>query len=186
MTLVLKMLFALSSIGTVWGAYKLGQKMYSDLGGVLVAAAIALAPYRALNLFVRGAVSEAWAILFLPWILFGLTSLVDAAMQGEKWRAIRKHWFLFLLALSGMFLSHNLTTLMFLPITVFFAGLYWVLRFFPFQKRTQIEKKEFWQKTARLLFYGTTAFLLALCLSAFYLLPAFLEKAIEELECELV
>ena len=54
-----KAIILITSIFTAIGAYLLGRKLFGTTGGLLVSAAVTLAPYRAVNLFVRGAISEA-------------------------------------------------------------------------------------------------------------------------------
>ena len=68
----IKILYIITAVGAWWGMYKLGSSLFGRASGILAAVAFTLAPYRALNLYVRGALSESWAIMFFPWILFGL------------------------------------------------------------------------------------------------------------------
>ncbi len=154
-----KLLFLLTSLGTVIGGYFLGKSVFeSRWAGILVAYAVAFAPYRALNLFIRGAVSEAWGMMALPWIMYGFFAVKTSSKKG------------FLAILFGclvLFLSHNLTTLIALPFLMLFFVLMIVV---------EILKKTRTQVIIEMSIYGFGAVLLAIGLSAFYLFPAFLEK----------
>lgn len=170
---VIKILYLLANAGTLLGAYWLGKKIFGRSGGLLTAAALTLAPYRALNLFVRGALNEAWAIMFLPWILLGVVKI----FRQEKWG-----WLLMSLALTGLFLSHNITTMIFAPILVLFCLGYflylWISKDTLLFRRGQFRWRSFLRLVGQLIGSG----LLAIGLSAFYLIPAFLEKGLTQVE----
>ncbi|MFZ5376077.1 MAG: hypothetical protein ACOZAN_00200 [Patescibacteria group bacterium] len=158
--LVIKILFALCSVGVMIGAYKLANELFNDeRSAVLVAAATTLAPYRSVNLYVRGALSEAWAITFIPWILLGLVLLIKKSPRA---------WLVMTLSTTGLMLSHNLTTMIFLPISlVFFSSLILI----------ELASKRMELVTAaKIIFKAVGSYTLAIGLAAFYLLPAFLEK----------
>ncbi|HCM82224.1 TPA: hypothetical protein DIS60_02565 [Patescibacteria group bacterium] len=61
-------------IGVVMGSigmYILSSSIFGAFGGILSATLFAYFPYRAVQLYVRGAVGEIWAISFLPLVFFG-------------------------------------------------------------------------------------------------------------------
>ncbi len=153
--LTIKALWLLCSVVTAWGAYKLGSKLFGRAGGLLTAAALTLAPYRAVNLYVRGALSEAWGIMAMPWILLGIVLVVKGKHGG---------WLTLVVGLVTLFLSHNLTTMIFLPLSALFA-----LGLLVFER---LKRAEFFKHSLRL----AGSYLLAIGLSAFYLFPAFVEK----------
>jgi hypothetical protein len=157
--LTIKLLYLICSLVTVIGAYKLGADLFGRTGGVVTAAALTLAPYRAVNLFVRGALSEAWGIMALPWILYGLVLVIQKQKQG---------WVVLTLSLVTLMLSHNLTTLMFVPISCLFAIVY-CLYYYRFNFSKII--KSF---TDMLKIAG--CYLVAIGMSAFYLFPALVEN----------
>ncbi len=165
--LSIKLLFVLASVITAWGAYKLGKDWFGTWGGLILSAALTLAPYRALSLYVRGAVSEAWAIAFLPVILWALCRLI----RGEK-----SAWGWLIAGLTGLFLSHNITTMLFVPVSGLLAISYALLIWS--QKSGLRNPKEWWQA----IWQVSSAYLLAIGLAAFYLLPAFLEKDLTKVQ----
>ena len=154
-----KILFLLSAIFTTWGAYLLGSKIMGRTAGVLTAAAITLAPYRAVNLFVRGALSEAWGIMAMPWVLLGIIKVVHQEKGG---------WKILTFSLVVLMLSHNIMTLLFVPLALVFAVLYLGYRKWVVHKNRNSELKT--------LLKISGALLLATGLSSFYLFPALLEK----------
>lgn len=116
-------------------------------GGVLYM----IAPYRFVDLFVRGAIGEHVAFVFPPLLLYFLLKLSQ-----------KSSWVLFLggsLSLSFLILSHNAISLMFLPfILVYFLLLLYKVNF----------KKPF-------LISGLLVIVSAFLLSSFFWLPAFFE-----------
>lgn len=171
----MQIVFIITNIVSIGGAYLLGREIFEQksnkngslavLSGIIVATVFSLAPYRAVNLFVRGALSEAWGMMFFPLILlFGI-------------RFIKKNsWFSWLgltLSISGLFLSHNLSALMFLPLSVIFILGY----LFLIVSKKKLRKDKI-VSIARIF----ASYLAGFALSAFYVLPAYLEKSLTKVE----
>lgn len=150
------MMLAIVGFG-MWGAFKLGKYLYGYWPGVLTAAIFTLAPYKSLNVLIRGALNETLGLNALPWILLGSLMVLDKTKHGK---------IITTLALTVLFLSHNITTLIALPICLFWILIMGYLR----QKNG-----DFKQYLSRLLDLGKI-YVLSLAISAFYLFPAFLEK----------
>jgi hypothetical protein len=169
----IKFLYLLTNLGTMLGGYFLGKKFFGKAGGLLVAAFLTLAPYRAMNLFARGALNEAWGIMFFPWILLGLIKLFHQEKTG---------WQIFFLSLVGLFLSHNITTMIFLPVLLVFAGSYflWMI----WQQTPEFFRKGRFRlrNLLRISWQIMSSGLLAVGAASFYLLPAFLEKNYTQVE----
>lgn len=146
-----KMLFVLSSILSALTMYLLCRKLFSKPAAFLGAVLYTYAPYRAVDLYVRGAISEAWAFVFFPLIFYA-----SVLVSGKK---SLKNICLLSLSLSGLFLTHNVTTLMFLP----FLALWWIY--------LMIRQKD-WKVSIALIISS----LWGVSLAAFFLLPAFLER----------
>ena|SRR3989344_4265818 len=109
------------------------------------------APYRFVDLYVRGAIGEHIAFIFPPLVFWAILKLNRTA---EK-----KYLTYGTLALSGLILSHNAITIMFLPL--FF--LYFVFIFY-FGKRRKL-----------FLFQFISLIILGFGLASFFVLPAFFE-----------
>jgi hypothetical protein len=159
---VIKLLYVICSVGTFMGMYFLGKRLFGRTGGILAATALTLAPYRAVNLYIRGSLSEAWGIMALPWILFGIVQVVRKEKSG---------WLTLLLGLSVLFLSHNITTLIFVPMSILFGLGFLFLDHHSFSLSLPNLRK-FLPQTGVL----TATYALAIGVCAFYLFPALVEK----------
>lgn len=148
---VAKILFILSSFLSAVAMYVLCRKMFGKKAGFLGAVLYVYAPYRAVDIYVRGALSETWAFIFFP-LIFYTSFLISEKINLKRIAFLA-------ISLAGLFLTHNVATLMFLP----FLGLWWGYLLFRDRK---------WQLIPALLI----AFTLGLGLSAFFLLPAFIER----------
>lgn len=140
--------------------YLCASIFFGPLGALLSSLFYTYAPYRNLNIYVRGAMNESWASIFFPLIFYFSYRLIT-----DKNFSIRSLLFLSL-SLCGLLLSHNPMVLAFIP----FTGL-WVF-FWYFFKRF----KFFFIK--KLLF----AALLSLGLSAFFTLPVIFESRLVKIE----
>lgn len=143
----------LGGVSMYFLAKELFGKMPAFVSGVL----FLFAPYRALDAYVRGDVTESWAIAIVPLVFLFALKLTRKKSLGN----------ILLLALSfGAFLlSHNIMVLFFTPIL-----LVWIIYFI------LIEKKH-----SSFLSLGAGLHL-GLGLSAFFIFPAFLEKGLVQTE----
>ena len=110
-----------------------------------------IAPYRFVDLYVRGAIGEHVAFVFPPLIFYFLIKLSKN----------HSYWYIFggSLSLAGLILSHNAITLMFLPV---------VFLYFFYLISQCSNRKYFILNTLYLIFLGFG-------LSAFFWIPAFME-----------
>lgn len=100
----LKILFILSLVGSSISMFFLAKKIWKNDYAALVSSLVYLyAPYRAVDVYVRGALPEAFAFLLFPLIILSI----------EK-----KNLFGFSLLFSALILTHNLSALMFLPVII--------------------------------------------------------------------
>lgn len=148
---VAKILFMISSLLSAAAMYLLANKLFGRKAGILAAVLYTFAPYRAVDMYVRGSLSETWAFIFFPLIFY------CSAILAEKVNF--KNLSLLALSLAGLFLTHNVTTLMFLPF-LFFWWVYLMVR----------ERK--W----KIPVYLASASVLGFGVAAFFLLPAFFEN----------
>ena len=100
----LKILFTLSIIGSAIAIYFLAKHLWkSQWAGIVSAAIYIYAPYRAVDVWVRGALPEALAFTIFPLIILAI----------EKRKLITLGFLL-----SALILTHNLSALMFLPVVL--------------------------------------------------------------------
>ncbi|RJQ24514.1 hypothetical protein C4577_07680 [Candidatus Parcubacteria bacterium] len=146
-----KILFGLSFLFAGTSMFFLGRKFFGNWGGVLSAVLYTYAPYHAVDVYVRGALSESFALIFFPLIFLSSFYLSCKPSYGN---------FLFLVfSLAGLFLTHNIMTVIFFP---FFIS--WVI-FILWQ-----------QKKINLIKYFVLAVIFSFGLAATFLLPAYFEK----------
>lgn len=146
-----KVMFGLSFLGSYVFMYLLARKLWGEKGGMLSGIFYSLAPYHSVAFYVRGAMGEMWGLMFYPAILWAILRLKEAPKITNL--------LLLSLFISLLSLSHNLSTMLFLPIAIAFAG----LLFF--------QKKDF-----RFIKFTVVAIILGLIISAFYWLPMISEK----------
>jgi hypothetical protein len=154
--------FVLSVLISALGMYLFAKSLWGEAGGFLSALLYAYIPYRAVNMYVRGAVGEVWALAFLPLILWSASEVLKGSKKSKLWLA---------LSLAGLFTSHNITTLIFIPVIIA-----WVLFiiFTTSDSPTLLLKK----KIKPLIVSGFWGF----AISAFFLLPALVEQKFVHVE----
>jgi hypothetical protein len=151
----LKSVFFLSVLLSGIAFYFLCRKFFSRLVSFSSTVVYLYTPYRAVDLYVRGAVGEMWGFVFMPLVLLLALNLMEK-------RTLRTVVFL-APSIAGLFLAHNLTPIIFLPVLAIFIAVY-VLTSSPARERS---------KTLMSVFL---AIILGLAISAYYWLPALAEK----------
>lgn len=148
-----KILFILSALFSAFCMYLLSKKLFGRQAGFLAAVLYTYAPYKAVDMYVRGSLSETWAFIFFPLIFY--SSLLLARQFSLK------NCTFLGFSLAGLFLTHNVTTIMFLP----FLSIWWLYLILT-EKKLIISLRFF------------LASILGLGLSAFFLLPATFERSL--------
>ncbi len=128
--------------------YLLAQDLLGRFPALVAAVAYTYAPYHLADTYVRGALAESFAFVFMPLALWAIGRLFKQKKVAYAVAAA--------LAYGGLILTHNLTALIFAPLFLAYA-LLWT-------------KREF-----KLLALVGLSFLLALGITAFYWLPALTE-----------
>ena len=131
----------------------LAKEFWGNFGGLVSALFYVYAPYHAVDIYVRGAVGEFWAMAFLPLVFWGIYKI----FQKDRWGVVIAS-----LGFSGIILSHNLTAMMILPFILLN-----ILFLFIFSK----DKKQF-------VIHNLQFAIFSLGLSAFYWLPALKEMSL--------
>ncbi len=146
-----KVLFIIQFLLSTSFMYLFSRQWWGRAGGSLSAMFYTYAPYHAVDLYVRGAVNEAWAMAFVPAIGWALTKLSRKISLGNG--------ILVAVFTACLLLSHNPMTLIFAPLLAIFA-VYLVIT-------SQ-------SKALLATLFGCAA--LAFCLAAFFSLPVLLEQ----------
>lgn len=148
-----KLLLFTSFLGSGLAIYLFSKQLWGRLAGVVAAIFYLLLPYRALDVYVRGAVAESFTFVWLPLILW---SFYNLQLQNHK-----KYLYLSSFFLAMLMLTHNLIFLPFMLILPLYLT---------FLLITPKNDK------GRLAIDFIISFVLALGLSAFFWLPAIIEK----------
>ena len=143
-----KLLFILSIVLSGVSMFWAAKKFWGPRGAVISALLYMYAPYRAVDVWVRGALPESLAFVLFPFVLYHFDALIT---QGQK-----RNFLWLVLGLAALITTHNLSLFMFAP----FLGLWWLVR-----SRQIIS-------LPRLMLAGVVALLL----SAYYLLPVATES----------
>jgi len=150
----IKMTFLVGFIISGITMYIFQKELFGRISAVAGTAIYLLAPYRFSNIFVRAAIGDATCFIFPPLIFLSLYKLKQSHSIDWKWIILGG------LSFSGLLLSHAMVFAFFF-ITIFFYVLFWLLL---------IKKKKI------LFFSALGLILLGLSLSAYYLIPSFVER----------
>jgi 6-pyruvoyl-tetrahydropterin synthase related domain len=152
----IKIYLVLITIFSMWGFYKLSEKFWqSELAGFISALFYSLLPYRAVNLYVRGAVGEYTAQALIPLILLFSFSLIK-----EKRKV---NILYFSVSLAFLWLTHTISAVMFTPFLIV-----WLVFLFKTNKDSK--------KLISSLKHFVLSLLGVFTLTAFFILPAFFER----------
>jgi len=154
-----KLTFALSFVVSGIGMYLLAKDFFGRIGGVLASVFYIWAPYHAVDVYVRGAMNEAWALTWFPFIFWTGYRLIKEKKKQTKWIiGLALSWF-------ALLTSHNLMVLIFAPL----FGVWLLLHLW---------RENSWRRIPQLVMSGILAFGLA----AFFTLPALLENKFTQIE----
>lgn len=157
----IKIVFLLSFLVSGVTMYLLSKEFFGKLGGIVSSVFYIWAPYHSVDIYVRGAMNEAWALAFFPLILWTGYKVLVVERATKGWRKEIVKWVIALsLSWSALLLSHNLMAMIFAPV---FAG--WCLIFL-WKKKDLVSSIK----------YLVSSGFLALGFSAFFTLPAVLEQ----------
>ena len=138
------------------GMYLLAASLFGPSGGLLSAVFYSYAAYHAVNIYVRGAMNEAWAAVFFPFIFYFSKEIISHPKP--------KNIIGLSLSFAGLMLSHNPMVLIFTPFLLVWC-LFWL-----YQKY----QTKFAKYILDILPLAISAFL-AIGSSAFFTLPAIFE-----------
>lgn len=153
----IKVLFGLGFLLSALAMFWLASGLAGRAGGLLAAMLYLYAPYHSVDVYVRGALSESWALIFFPLIFLFLQRVANQASLLNI--------SLLAASLGGLFLTHNIMTVLFAP---FAAG--WAVYLLIVKDRS-----------IKIIIPKTTSLAVALvwgfALAASFLVPAFVERS---------
>lgn len=136
----------------------LAKRYFSPLASIVSTLLYVYAPFRAADLYVRGAMGELWGMAMLPSVLLGAEYMFS--------KKNNKSVALFSLTLFLYLVTHNLTVFMTLPILIF-----WIL--------LKLYKSKYKKSDVKRVFVSLCVGLL---LASFYLVPVIIERELVYLE----
>lgn len=146
-----KLVFVISYIFSGLSMFLWLRKHFSNITGFVGSMLYLFAPYRFVDMYVRGAIGEHTAFMFLPLIMLFLFNVY----KQKQYRYL----VLASVSIAGLILSHNAISLMFLPVV-------FIYMFYLFYKSGFDNK---------IIIKFMVVLILAFALSAFFWIPAFFE-----------
>lgn len=154
----LKGVFIVSLVTSALSMFVLGKQLWKNNWAALVSAVVyTYAPYRAVDIFVRGALPEAFAFVFIPLVIYFFNEYVLLKKTISL--------LFFSLSFALLVLTHNLSAFMFMPFFTVWAVYYLWLN-------------KAWGTIPKFLLAG----LLSAGLASFYLWPVIFESQYVTLE----
>jgi hypothetical protein len=146
-----KFLFAISVIGSFFSMFLLSNSLWkSKLAGLISAVLYIYAPYRIVDLFVRGSIGESLSFVLFPLIMLGIKRVYEKKdLTGILFTGT---------SFALLITTHNIMTVLF----GIFIGIIFLIALI--QKKTEFILK------------SLIAFMFAFALSAFFWVPAIFEK----------
>lgn len=147
-----KLIFVISVLISGIAMFLFSREIFGNFGGLISSVFYMFAPYRLVNLYVRGSIGESLSLALFPILFFALFKLYKNNNAN--------YTILFSLFFAILLTTHNITALIFTPFLIVFS-IYLLI-----QKK---DKKNFG-------FHLLFGFIFGVLLSSFFLLPALLEK----------
>lgn len=150
-----KMVFGLGFILSGIGMYLWVGRFLGTYAGIFASILYIFAPYRFVNLYVRGAIGEHTAFIFIPFILFFITRIF---LDKQTKSTLIINSVALTLSTGALILSHNALSILFL----LFAAFYTIILFL--RKREKIN-----------LIAVLISVIYGFIISAFFWIPAYIE-----------
>lgn len=174
-----KILFGIQFFLSGITMFVLASDLWGVTGGLLSSIFYIWAPYHSVDVFVRGALNEAWAFIWFPLILWSAKKLAESSLQKHsKSRSWSSYLIWLAFSFAMLLLTHNIMVMIFVPILMAWITYWWIK--FTLQDR---KSSRSWSEQILPLFskYVLSA-VWALGLAAFFTLPIFFEKKFTHIE----
>lgn len=156
-----KLVFGATYILSIYFMYLLAKAHLGWQAGIVSGILYGFAPYRFVDIYVRGAIGEHVSFVFIPMVCYFLFLLAEGYSKDN--RVLQKQNNIGVgisLSMTGLILSHNAVSIMFLPI----IGLYTLYLYYFYAGRNN-----------KYLLYALISLMLGFGMSAFFWIPAFFE-----------
>jgi len=146
--------------------YLLVSSLFGPLPGLLSAVLFTYAPYHAVNIYIRGAMNEAWASTFFPLILLFIYRLITKPRISN--------FFGLAISICLLLLSHNPMVMIFFPV-----ALLWSFYFLFSRAGFKLNNLS---KVRNVFLNLVLSAIIGLGFSAFFTLPSILETKLVQIE----
>lgn len=146
-----KILFALGFVLSVATMFILVSELLGNFPGFVSAVIYTYVPYKAVDVYVRGAMSEFWSLVFYPLIFWAVYKLIKTAKA--------KYIALLGISISLLLTTHLLMSMIFAVPAIIWT-IYWLIK--------ERKKEVFWK-----VVFGV---LLGMGIAAFFILPVVFER----------
>jgi hypothetical protein len=166
-----KVVFGLSLLLSGASMYLFARRLLGSAGGLIAALVYVYSPYHIFDVYVRAALAESFAFVFIPLVFWGLYELVERPRPAWVVGAA--------LAYTGLVVTSNVLLVLITPVAVVFVGVLVALRVRDELRQTPGRDRTAWQALRRLISTGlppTLALVAAFGLLAGFLLPALVER----------
>lgn len=151
-----KLLFFIAVSGAGLSMFFLAKELLGTYPALLAAILYMFAPYRALDIYVRGALSESFSIAIIPLIFYFAFKLISKNLPRFRIGLT--------LSFAAFLTSHNIMTLIFLPVICMVLFIW------------------FWKRQFTVVKSLIVSMLLGFGLSAFFIIPAYWERNLVQIE----
>ena len=167
-TTAIKLVFALSILGSAASMYLFVRRLLGTAGGLVASLIYVYAPYHLFDLYVRAALAESFAFVFIPLVFWGFFEL----MARPRARTLVATAF----AYTGLVLTSNVLLVLITPCVLVYVAVLALWQ--AWHKRTSNGHTMGWMciDGVRHALPGIAAFLLGTGLQAIFLLPALAER----------
>src|SRR3990167_1518918 len=149
-----KAVFLLSFLLSGYFMYRLLKEFTNSVLSLAGTVVYIFSPYRSTDVFVRGAIGESLAFVFLPLVILAIVKITRNS-KNRKWLGI------FPLSVAALLMSHNITAYMFFPFAFLFLAMAIILARPP---------------RLSVLIKSLVGFFLGLVISSYFWVPAVVES----------
>lgn len=151
-----KLLFAIPIFLGAVSMYLLANELFGIFPAILSSALFTYAPYKSLDLYVRGDVTESFAMAIFPLLIYFVLRLIKTGK--------RKFLIGLSVSLAAFLTSHNIMTVLFIPVLILLI-IYWLIA----EGRKNVTSV-------------IVGLLIGVGLAAFFIIPAYFEKNLVQID----
>ncbi len=118
----IKLVFILAFVLPALFMFLLASEFFGPIGGVVAATFYTYAPYHSVDIYVRGALNEAWGLIWFPLVFYASYKIIISKTKISTLGST----ILLAVSYSALLTSHNIMTLIFSPLLGLWT-LFWLI-----------------------------------------------------------